>query len=230
MAYHLSDDRLHKNGMGSAGAGGSAGVGLAQLQQYNDLYCDEDGHHLEQPSSTMETDRTGIEENGVADSVVSEEAGEEEQQGLQDGLNSTAGVDLDVNNDNNTAYDEPLDMEPVDYVQEEIYETVKEAENTHEAGFSNSDKVDNVINGEEKQKELESVDGKQDFEQLESTQSSQPVSSSSSSYNPSPVAHRKSTRVSVHRELDVNYEQSTTDNGNVRHYVVIASSYTIIVT
>ena len=205
MAYHFNDDRLqHKNGVGSAGAG------LAQLQQYNDLYCDEGMDQLEQPSSTMETDRTAIEENGVANSVVSEEAGEEEQQGLQDGLSSAAAVDLDVNNDDNIAYDEPLDMQPVDYIQEELCETVNEAENTQETGISNINDI--VMNSDKKQ---ENVDGKQDSEQLESTQSSQPVSSSSSSYNPSP-AQRKSTRVSVHRVLDVNYEQSTTDNGNVR--------------
>ena len=220
---HKNDEMLHKNGIGSA-------AGLAQLQQYNDLFCDEDGA-MEQPSSTMETDRTGIRENGVANSEVSEEIEEEEQQGLQDGLNSVAGVDIDVNND---AYDEPLDMEPVDYVQEELYETVKEAEKTHEEGSSSSSSssnniVDNDMNNEGKQKELESVDGKQDFEQLESTQSSQPVSSSSSSYNSSPVAHRKGTRVSVHRELDVNYEQSTTDTANVRLYcIIITSDYAVI--
>lgn len=204
VAYHFNDDGLHKNGMGSAG--------LAQLQQYNDLYCDEGVDQLEQPSSTMEIDRTAIEENVVANLVVSEETGEEEQQGLQDGVNSAAGVDIDISNDDNIAYDDPLDMEPVDYMQE-LHETVEETENTHETDISNSS---NVMNSEEKQKELESGDGKQDSEQLESTQSSQPVSLSSSSYNPSPIAHRKSTRVSVHRELDVNYEQSTTDNSSVR--------------
>ena len=213
-AYNINDEVLHKNGIGSAVAG------LAQ-QQYNDLLCDENGavEELEQPSSTMETNnRTGIEENGVTNSVVSsEETGEQEHDVLQDGLSLAVGVDIDVNNDNISAYDEPLDVDIVGYVEEEVHETVKEMANTHEEGSSNinNSKVNGDVINEEKQKES---DGKQDFEQLESTQSSQPVSSSSSSYNPSPVAHRKGTRVSVHRELDVNYDQSTAENGNVRLY------------
>lgn len=201
----------------------------APLAQQQCNGSDEDGV----VSSTVENDRTGPEEdgskklevNGVVYSVVSEdtgeETGEEEQEEFQRDMNST-DRDVEMNEDSTTAHTnyEPLGVETFDYVQEDHYETNEGTENVNEEEDGNNNKVDNGISDEEKQKEPETVSGGQDFEQLESTQSSQPISSLSSSYNPSPTAHKKGMMVSVHRELDTNYERST-DNNNVRLYHVM---------
>ena len=195
-----------------------SGTATAQQRQHNGT-SDEDGV----VSSTVETNGTEIkgggnrklEVNGIVYSVVSEETGEEQER-QADMISAQGEARMDVDN-NAIAYntpDETFNIEPFDYAQEELYETTDRTEST---GGEETSSVSNneIVNNKEKQMESETVYGEQSFEQMESTQSSQLTNSSSSSYNPSPVVHKKGVRVSVHRELDADYERST-DNSNVR--------------
>ena len=259
----------HKNGLGSAT------ISAQRRLQHSDLICDEVVtvvEQIEQPSSTV--NGMQLEENGVIYSVISEETEDVDQ---PDDFNSAIGIEVDTNNNCISDNGNPLEMDGVDYEQEELHETVEDMEERHEIFESveeiheiadeveerheiadeveerheiadeveerheiadeveerhetveevegrheeafNSNTIDKDVNYEKEQKESESVSDEQELEQLESTQSSQAVSSSLSSCNASASGSRKSTRVSIHRELDVNYEQSTGDNGNVRLY------------
>ena len=164
------------------------------------IYVDTSNDHVsENGNSAMETD---VDTNNDR---------------ISDNGNSAMGIDVDANDD---CISIPLDMDGVVYEQGELHETAKELEGRQEEAFS-SNTVDKDVNCGKDQRESESVSNKQDLEQIESAQSSQPVSSSSSSYNTNPAGSRKGTRVSVYRELDINYEQSNADNGNVRLYHVM---------
>ena len=279
----------HKNGLGSAT------ISAQRRLQHSDLICDEVVtvvEQIEQPSSTV--NGMQLEENGVIYSVISEETEDVDQ---PDDFNSAIGIEVDTNDNCISDNGNPLEMDGVDYEQEELHETVEDMEERHEIFESveerheiadeveerheiadeveerheiadeveerhetveevegrhetveevegrhetveevegrhetveevegrheeafNSNTIDKDVNYEKEQKESESVSDEQELEQLESTQSSQAVSSSLSSCNASASGSRKSMRVSIHRELDVNYEQSTGDNGNVRLY------------
>ena len=203
-AYHIPNDTQHRNGMGSS----------STMAQHNG----SDDYGV--VSSTVETDGTEIEDdgskklevNGIVYSVVSEDAEEEEErQGDIISAQGETGMDMDNNITAFNIADEGFHIEAFDHAQEEHYETIDRVVSTgEEEPISNNE----VIGNKEKQKELETINDEQSFEQMESTQSSQP-SSSSSGYSPSPSAYKKGARVSIHRELDADYERST-DNSNVR--------------
>lgn len=195
-----------------------SGTAMAQQRQHNGT-SDEDGV----VSSTVETDGTEIkaggnkklEVNGIVYSVVSEETEEEERQADMISALGDTRMDMDDNAMLYNAPDEGFHIETFDYPQEELYEAIDRIQNT---GDEEASSVSNneIVNNKEKQKDIETINGEPSFEQMESTQSSQLTNTSSSSgYNPSPTVHKKGARVSVHRELDADYERST-DNSNVR--------------
>ena len=173
------------------GINGSTAPTQQQQKQQNNKQnsIDESGEHIEVPSSTVNIDDTSVKEHGVA--TVEE----------QDHLNSPKEFENNVIT--SVVHD---DMETIDYGQEELYDTVERTKEVEECSNNNNEMIGNQ-------------ETEQEREQLETSQSSllTSSSSSSSSYIPSPSIDRKSTRVSIHRELDTGYTQPV-DVTNVRLY------------
>jgi len=213
--YHIKDD--HKNGIVNT-------TSLTQQQKDHSSNTTDIPHdkaktvkELEQ-QNLVEENTTALKEHETISSVISEETKKskeetlDKEQTLLEGLTSVE-EDTEMNEDDAFAGFDHLEMEVVDYAQEELYEAVEETKDNSEEESSTNNKADGEVNGEEKQGELETVNSEQVKEQLETSKSSQSVSSSSS-YTASPVVDKNSTRVSLIRELDTNYEQPT-DMANV---------------